>query len=591
IKVDREERPDVDKIYMDAIHSLGEQGGWPLTMFLTPDGQPFWGGTYFPPESQYGRPGFKHVLAEIARIWNDEPDKVESNAAAITEALNRSTDQQQPGTLTTSLITEAADLIVKHVDHEHGGLRGAPKFPQTSTFEFLWRRYMRSGTPEYRQAVDITLTNICQGGIYDHLGGGFARYSVDHLWLAPHFEKMLYDNAQLITLLSKVAHHTGSALFRERIEETVAWLFSDMRAPQGAFADSYDADSEGEEGKFYVWSESEVDAALEPKIAAQFKAVYDVSSGGNWEHTNILNRLRSLEQLDQHTEDQLASARQTLFEIRKARVAPGWDDKVLSDWNGLTITALSTAGLMMSNDDWVAAASEAFTDILNHLWTDEILYHSYRDGKVSNHATAEGYANMITAAIALYQATGDRDRIAIAEALSAAMVKSHWDEAAGGFHFSSSLADNLIVRSKYAHDDATPNANSMMLAAYTDLHLLTGNAKYQEYARQLVAAFAANVQRVIVAHASFLTAFDQHANPVQAVLIGPTDDDQTRKLRLEVLRRHPALLIYCEDPGGLPAGHIAEGKVMIDGKPTLYLCIGQTCSLPVTDPEQIPATL
>ncbi|MGI9462331.1 MAG: thioredoxin domain-containing protein, partial [Aestuariivirgaceae bacterium] len=191
IKVDREERPDVDKIYMDAIHSLGEQGGWPLTMFLTPDGRPFWGGTYFPPESQYGRPGFKHVLAEIARIWNDEPDKVESNAAAITEALNRSTDQQQPGTLTTGLITEAAGLIVKHVDHEHGGLRGAPKFPQTSTFEFLWRCYMRSGTPEYRQAVDVTLTNICQGGIYDHLGGGFARYSVDHLWLAPHFEKML----------------------------------------------------------------------------------------------------------------------------------------------------------------------------------------------------------------------------------------------------------------------------------------------------------------------------------------------------------------------------------------------------------------
>ncbi len=589
IKVDREERPDVDKIYMDAIHSLGEQGGWPLTMFLTPDGRPFWGGTYFPPESRYGRPGFKHILAEISRIWQHEPQKAESNASAITAALNRSTDQnQQSGELSKQLLGEAADLIVKHIDHEHGGLRGAPKFPQTSTFEFLWRQYMRTGKPAYRHAVEITLTNICQGGIYDHLGGGFARYSVDHLWLAPHFEKMLYDNAQLITLLSRVTHRTGSELFRLRIEETVSWLRREMQASGGAFAASYDADSEGEEGTFYVWSESEIDAALPPKLAAQFKAVYDVTASGNWEGHNIPNRLQSQPLLTPKTEDQLAEARAILFGIRQQRIPPGWDDKVLVDWNGLAITALATAGMLLSKDQWIAAADQAFTAILDHLWADGILYHSYRDGKKNNHATAEGFANLITAAVALYQATSHRAYLATAEKLSSAMLKYHWDDDAGGFHFSSSLAENLIVRSKYAHDDATPNANATMLAAFTDLFLLTGNTTYQDYARKLHDVFAADVQRVVIAHASFLSAFDHHSNPVQAVIIGSASSTAARKLRAAVLRNHPALMIYAERPEELPQAHIAHDKPMIDNKPTLYLCTGQTCSLPVTDPAQVP---
>ena len=397
VKVDREERPDVDKVYMDAIHALGEQGGWPLTMFLAPDGRPFWGGTYFPPEPRYGRPGFPQILQEISRIWHEKPEKVETNAAAITDALQQSTVAgQQPTTLDTELLDEAATLIVRHVDHQHGGLKGAPKFPQTSTFEFVWRAYMRTGNPDYQRAVEITLTNICQGGIYDHLGGGFARYSVDQYWLAPHFEKMLYDNAQLITLLSKLASHTGNKLFRQRIEETIDWLNREMITPSDAYAASYDADSEGVEGKYYVWGEAEIDTALPQEDSSKFKHVYNVSAVGNWEDTNILNRLQSQNLLDDKTEQQLAANRQVLFDLRISRTTPGWDDKVLTDWNGLTITALATAGLHLDRPDWISCASKAMSGVMDNLWNDEVLYHSYRNGKTRNYATAEDHANLIT---------------------------------------------------------------------------------------------------------------------------------------------------------------------------------------------------
>jgi uncharacterized protein YyaL (SSP411 family) len=589
VKVDREERPDVDKIYMDAIHALGEQGGWPLTMFLAPDGRPFWGGTYFPPESRYGRPGFPNVMQEISRIWHQEPKKVETNAAAITDALSQSTKQQdgQSASLSLELLDEAATLITKHVDHDHGGLKGAPKFPQTSTFEFLWRNYMRTQNTDCRTAVEITLTNICQGGIYDHLGGGFARYSVDHLWLAPHFEKMLYDNAQLITLLSKVTSHTGNELFRMRIKETINWLKREMLTPSSAFAASYDADSEGVEGKFYVWSEADIDAALGEADAKTFKEVYDVSAHGNWEETNILNRLKTQNLLDTETEQNLSRQRQKLYELRQDRIPPGWDDKVLADWNGLTITSLATAGLHLDKPAWIEIAINAMTSVLKHLWIDSALFHSYRDGKTHNYATAEDYANMITAAVSLYQATADTSHIETAEQLTNSLIKNHWDMDAGGFFFSSELADNLIVRSRYAHDDATPNANGVMLGTLTDLHLITGNKEYLEYAKKLHDAFAANVQRVVVAHTSFLASFDQHANPVQAVFIGKSDE--VHELRKAVVKNHPALLIYAEDATLLPADHVAHGKQMIDGKPTLYLCTGQTCSLPITDPGQVTA--
>ena len=295
IKVDREERPDVDRIYMQALHSLGEQGGWPLTMFLTPDGQPFWGGTYFPKEQRYGRPSFRYVLNEIARIWRDERDKVTTNATALVSALKREPPKpDQEAVLTLDLVEQAAQALLSAIDFDHGGLKGAPKFPQVPVFDFLWTMAERTGDRRLAEAVTTTLTHISQGGIYDHLGGGFARYSVDHLWLVPHFEKMLYDNAQLVSLLARVSARTGTALFRVRIEETIDFVLREMLTPIGAFAASYDADSEGEEGKFYVWTAEqrsrESSARKKPILFAQ---TYDVSAQGNWEGHNILNRLKT----------------------------------------------------------------------------------------------------------------------------------------------------------------------------------------------------------------------------------------------------------------------------------------------------------
>jgi uncharacterized protein YyaL (SSP411 family) len=322
VKVDREERPDVDKIYMDALHALGEQGGWPLTMFLEPDGTPFWGGTYFPKESRFGRPSFKHVLGEIARIWRDERDKIGTNGAALKHALRVDASATAGPQLTKDVLQAAADVVLRAMDPVAGGLTGAPKFPQVAIFEFLRRMGVATGNGGQIAAVTVTARNISHGGIYDHLAGGFARYTVDHRWLVPHFEKMLYDNAQLVTLLTRHWQVTRDELFRQRIDETIGWVLSDMRAPEGGFASSYDADSEGEEGRFYVWGEAEIDEMLPEPDRSLFKTVYDVTAAGNWEGHNILNRLSRQNLLSTEEEARLSDARQILLKRRGTRVAP-----------------------------------------------------------------------------------------------------------------------------------------------------------------------------------------------------------------------------------------------------------------------------
>ena len=589
IKVDREERPDIDKIYMDAIHSLGEQGGWPLTIFMTPDAEPFWGGTYFPKTPQYGRPGFTQVLNEISRIWNEEPGKIQTNTTAIRQALQRNTDQASTGQLSQAQLSQAAGMIVGATDNQHGGLRGAPKFPQTSTFAFLWQMYCRNGGKQLRQAVELTLTNICQGGIYDHLAGGIARYSVDQYWLAPHFEKMLYDNAQLVELLANVWSRTQNRLFRIRIEETVQWLLRDMATPEGAFAASYDADSDGEEGKFYVWSKSEIEQVLSTTESARFCNTYDITNQGNWEGTNIPNRLKTQELHDEKTEERLHASRVKLLDARSTRTHPGWDDKLLADWNGLAIRALATAGMILQRPDWIEAGKLALTAILDLLWKDGALQQTHRAGKSQHFATADGYANLISASLKLYQATGEAQFVQTARDLTKALVNNHWNENKGGLYFSSSQAKNLIVRSHYAHDDATPNANAIMLQAFTDLHLLTDQGKYRDYAEQLHSAFAEQVAKSPMAHTAFLTAFDHLSDPVQAVFTGTANNPQVAALRREVLALAPptVLFIYITDETDLPSAHSARSQIVKNDSVSLYLCKGQTCMPPVNDPRQV----
>src|SRR5213080_188964 len=327
IKVDREERPDVDQIYMSALHMLGEQGGWPLTMFLTPAGEPFWGGTYFPNTARYGRPAFADVLREVARLFREEPGRIDHNRQALMERLAERARPQGQVVIARSDLDTLAQRIAAVIDPVHGGLKGAPKFPQAALFELLWRAGQRTADSRYFGAVELTLERICNGGIYDHLGGGFSRYSVDERWLVPHFEKMLYDNAQLLELLGLAFARSQKSLFRERARQTVEWLGREMITADGAFCASVDADSEGEEGKFYVWSLAEIEQVLGPEDAAFFAGRYDVTAQGNFEVHNILNRLKDLRPREPAAEARLAELRNRLLAMRDRRVRPGLDDK------------------------------------------------------------------------------------------------------------------------------------------------------------------------------------------------------------------------------------------------------------------------
>ncbi len=349
IKVDREERPDIDQIYMSALHHLGEHGGWPLTMFLTPNGEPFWGGTYFPNTARYGKPAFVDVLREVERVFREKPKSVEQNRSTLMAQLTASAKPEGRVVIAAPDLDRAADQLLGIIDPVNGGIRGAPKFPQSMMLEFLWRAGERTNNSRCFAAADLTLARICEGGIYDHLGGGFSRYSVDERWLVPHFEKMLYDNALLLELLALAYLRSSNDLFRRRARETVAWLAREMTTPEGAFCASLDADSEGEEGKFYVWSLDEVTSALGKDDAAFFAAHYDVAAEGNFEGHNILNRLKHM---PRSTEDEqrLAPLREKLLSVRDKRVRPGLDDKVLADWNGLMIAALVNAGLALRED-------------------------------------------------------------------------------------------------------------------------------------------------------------------------------------------------------------------------------------------------
>ena len=596
IKVDREERPDVDAIYMGALHALGEQGGWPLTMFLTADAEPFWGGTYFPKEERYGRPSFVRVLTETARIYADEPHKVQQNAGALKQVLQPAQRGAAGAPPSDATLTELARRLVGAVDPVHGGSRGAPKFPQAQFFSFLWRAGLRYGLPNPLEAVHLTLTHIAQGGIYDHLGGGFARYAVDERWLVPHFEKMLYDNALLVELMTEGWRETKSPLYAQRIEETIGWLLREMVVEDGGFASSLDADSEGEEGKFYVWSLAEIEEVLGADDARPFAKIYDVTAGGNFEGHNILNRLNAIELPDAETEARLAAMRAKLFARRSGRVRPGFDDKVLADWNGLMIAALANAACAFARPDWLQAAEAAFNFVSLRMSVDGRLFHAYRAGEAKAPATANDYANMIKAALALANATGRRDYVERAAALAEVLDTHYWSEALGGYYFTADDTGDLIVRPFSGQDEATPNANGVMVSNLVALNLWTGEDRYRERAEVILRSFAGAMSEQVLAHCGLLAAALDAYAPALVVLIVP-DGSDARSLRAGLRNVSLPNVVVQEIREGadgastLPASSPAHGKTAIDNKPTAYVCLGPQCSLPVTDPAQLVETI
>ena len=593
IKVDREERPDIDAIYMDALHRTGEHGGWPLTMFLDAEARPFWGGTYFPPTARWGKPSFKHVLAEVSRIYHAEPDKVRHNAEAITSLLREEPETTVRAEITDALIADLTSRLVRAVDLRHGGLQGAPKFPQWSFFWLLWRGAIRYGQDPAQSAVESTLTHICQGGIYDHLGGGFARYAVDERWLVPHFEKMLYDNALLIELLTEVWRETQSPLFKARVAETVAWLEREMIADGGGFAASLDADSEGEEGKFYVWSKAEIVQLLGPQDGTYFCEFYDVTEGGNFEGHNILNRLGHLELLEEDVETRLAPMRARLLEARAGRVRPGWDDKVLADWNGLMIAALVNAARIFGRPEWQRMAERAFTFVHQRMTLDGRLVHAFRAGQAKAPATASDYANMIWAALRLYQATGNPGYLERAKDWTEALERHYWVSDAGGYAMTADDNPDVIVRLRRAHDDATPNANAIMLSNLVHLFLLTGESRYLEGAEAIPHAFAASLARNQVAHSGIYAGSIDLLAPQQVVIVGSDGADDTTRL-VETLRSLSlpgcAEEIIAPD-APMPQSPALAGKKPVGGKATAYVCSGTQCSAPLTEPGELRGAL
>ncbi len=584
IKVDREERPDIDQIYMSALHHLGEHGGWPLTMFLTPGGEPFWGGTYFPKTARYGKPAFVDLLREVERVFRQEPQSVEQNRSALMERLAASARPEGRVVIAPSDLDRAADQLVRMIDPVNGGMRGAPKFPQPIMLECLWRAAERTNNARYCAAVELTLARICEGGIYDHLGGGFSRYSVDERWLVPHFEKMLYDNALLLELLALAYLRSGNDLFRRRAQETVAWLAHEMTTGEAAFCASLDADSEGEEGKFYVWSLAEVTTALGSDDGAFFAAHYDVTAEGNFEGHNILNRLKNLPR-SREDEQRLTPLREKLLRVREKRVRPGLDDKVLADWNGLMIAALVNAGLAFNEPLWLEMAARAFLFVDANMAHGDRLGHSWRAGRLIVPGLASDHAAMIRAALALHEATGEHAYLERSLAWQATLDRHYANPDNGGYFLTADDAEGLVVRPSATTDDATPNPNALAAQNLIRLAVFTGQHAWREKADRLFEGTAASAAENLFAHLALFNALDLRLRAAEIVVTG--EDERATDL-LAAARKLPFLdRVVLHPAQELPAQHPARDKVKAAAQSAAFICVGETCSLPVNEPDAI----
>ncbi|MBX3540413.1 MAG: thioredoxin domain-containing protein [Chelatococcus sp.] len=575
IKVDREERPDVDQIYMQALHMLGEQGGWPLTMFLTPEAEPIWGGTYFPKTAQFGRPAFVSVLKEVARLVREEPVRIAHNRNALLQNLRATVAASPDASFGGQWLGEVGSALKRAFDPVSGGLKGAPKFPNPMLLEFLWRWSQAQGDAEAEALFQFSLEQMARGGIHDHLGGGFARYSVDDRWLVPHFEKMLYDNAQLLPLFALAASQTGHTIFKEAAEGIVSWLEREMHMPGGAFAASLDADSEGEEGKAYVWTEPEIDAIL-GSDAALFKAVYGVTPGGNWESHTILNRQNDFVP-DPRQMTKLEGLRERVLDYRNRRPQPARDDKILADWNGLVIVGLVRAGLLLDRPDWVETAQGAYRFINESMVRDGLLGHSWRDGRLLFPGFATDHAALMLAALTLYEATGGARYLDDAVRWRTALKDRYADES-GLLFLVADSADDLVVRPRPTMDEATPNANGLYAEALARLAAL---APFEGAGEEL-SMLAGHAKVAPLNHASILNGLDFHIHGAAIVVAG-----SEREALLAVARSVPypnRTIMELRDVHALAAGHPVRAQSERAGRGSAFICRGQACSLPISDP-------
>jgi len=586
ILVDREERPDIDQLYQNAAGSMGSRGGWPLTMFLTPKGVPFFAGSYMPKDDRPPAIGFRTVLNDLSRTRREQPNEIAAASARVENLINEHWGRTMRGQLDASALDTAAIHTGQRFDIFFGGITGAQKFPSVPLVEMMWRSYLRSGAQQFLQLMSTTLDYMLIAGLYDHVGGGFYRYCNDERWLVPHFEKMGNDNAQILGLMTLLWQHNRNAVCEIRIQETVDWLLREMKVEDG-FAASLDADSEGEEGKYYLWSESEIDAALIGTFVQKFKQAYNVTREGNLNGRNILHRHGSSAPYPQSDADEalLKRQRELLLAARDKRVAPVRDDKVLADTNGMIITALADAGSAMSRSDWVTAAIKAFDFAVKVLGDGDRLSHSWRAGKRGHMAFADDYAHMARAALALWEATGEERFLDRAKRWTHTLNEYHWDGVMGSYFTTAHDDEPLIARTRALYDQTQPPANAVMVGVLARLFMATAEMAYNDRCASLLHSQAAEAQRVYISMGSYFNNVEYAASNLHIVIVGPQGSAKTRELVQAVLGRSlPNKLLTVIGPDqALPPGHAASGKTMENGQPTAYVCQRGNCSAPITN--------
>jgi uncharacterized protein YyaL (SSP411 family) len=603
VKVDREERPDIDQVYMRAVQALTGQGGWPLTVFLTPEAEPYYGGTYFPPAPRHGLPSFRQVIEASARAYRDGPDRVRSGAAELLAALEKGNrEPASKGTvLGPGLLDHAARILARQFDPANGGFGSAPKFPQPVTIELLLRQHVRTGEPEPLEMAVHTLRRMAAGGIRDHLGGGFHRYAVDARWLVPHFEKMLYDNALLARAYLDGFRITGEDDLRGVCEGILDYLLTDMRSEEGGFFSARDADSEGGEGLFYVWTPEEVRDVLEPEAATLFMRAYDVSEGGNFEGRNILHLPHSLEAVaareglaTEELEQQLRGARDALLKARAERNPPQRDEKVLAGWNGMALRALAEAGGALGREDYVSAAIDGTDFILRRMRLGGRLQHTYKDGQARIHGFLEDHGALGNALLSLHQVTLDPAWLPEVRWCCEEVVTRFWDAESRSFFDAPRDAEPLFMRARDPMDNATPSGTSLAAELLLRAGHLFGEARYDEIARSALTGEAGSMGRYPTAFGRALSVLDQSlAPPVELAIVGDRTDPRTAELRAVGLGGfHRNLTVTGRAPGDAVSGvPVLEDRDMVGQRPTAYLCRGYQCKLPVTDAAALEAQL
>ncbi|MBX2990020.1 MAG: thioredoxin domain-containing protein [Bacteroidetes bacterium] len=613
IKVDREERPDVDKVYMTALQAMGENGGWPMSMFLTPDLKPFFGGTYFPPENRYGRIGFPELLQRISQIWKNERERVAESANGITQFLHDlPAAMKETESLDIAFLQTCFTQATKNYDTQFGGFGSGPKFPRPVVFNFLLRYFNRTGEP---QALDMTVQSLRQmsnGGMYDHLGGGYHRYSVDGEWRVPHFEKMVYDQAQICIALADAYSITGDPFFERRLRETLAYVLRDLTDTGGGFYSAEDADSrltdaadETGEGAFYIWSKREIDEALGDE-ARIFNFYYGVEESGNalndpqheFTGKNILYVAATSAETaafarvsEAEVEARLEHARQQLFDIRSRRSRPHLDDKIITAWNGLMISACARAAQALNETAYAQAAERAATFVMDNLFNQDThtLYRRYRDGEAKFDAYLDDYAFLTQGLIDLYETSFEPCWLQQAMRLTEKQIELFWDEAAGGFFDTTGNDGSILVRMKEQYDGAEPTGNSVAVMNLLRLSVMTDNRDWRVKAGRTLKAFGDVLQKSPFTMPQMAAAFDFSLDGVkQIVIAGRRHDEATGKMIKEIHSRYlpNSVILLAEEAPQMnfgSAGAFLKSISMIDEKPTAYVCENFVCRLPTTD--------